>query len=596
MTVTEQTPGSTAGGQLDPNEALMQFLYRAPIGLLQIQADGVIEMINPMSARLLMPLSSNGSLDNLFDVLGTVAPQLRQMVLAFNEASGSICDAMRVETPASGDDNRPLQVLSVSLLKLDESRLMAMVNDVTSEALREQSVLNARLGEAARLDKVTRMPNRTSLREFVERAIERQGEDPSRQFSVLFMNCDRFRQINDSLGHAAGDQVLAQIARRLQTIVHPSDGEDFGRGSERMAGRLGSDEFVVVLCDANSESGVCAVAQNILDALSLPYRVQDRESRLSVSMGIVLVAASNQDADTVLQEASIAMVEAKRSGGARFVRFEPSMHERAARRGELENDLHRAIVERQFFVVYQPVVALQQAGDEACRPPYSAGVEALVRWHHPVRGVVPPVEFVGVAEECGAIGALGEFVLSTACHQFVAWQTELGRTAPRLLAVNLSRAQLNDDGFVAMVSRLLKQSGMPPRQLQLEVTESLAAQDESVRAKLRELKALGITLALDDFGTGYSSLSSLHQLPVDTVKIDRSFVCEAVTSPHHRVLIEATVRVAASLSMGTVAEGVETDAQANVVRSLGCEKGQGYLFSKPLRAEDLAAWLSNSDQ
>jgi len=304
----------------------------------------------------------------------------------------------------------------------------------------------------------------------------------------------------------------------------------------------------------------------------------------------------NVDADVVLQESSIAMVEAKRSGGGRRVRFEAYMHERAALRGELENDLRRGILDNQLFVVYQPVVALQPLADRVSCPPHAAGVEALVRWLHPVKGIVSPVDFIGVAEECGAIGALGEFVLATACRQFVAWQSDLGRLAPRLLAVNLSRAQLNDDGFVATVIRVLRESGMNPAQLQLEVTESLAAQDEVVQARLQELKALGLTLALDDFGTGYSSLSSLHQLPVSTVKVDRSFVSEAVNSAHHRVLIEATVRVAASLDMGTVAEGIETEEQATLVRALGCDKGQGYLYSKPLAANDLVTWLASNDR
>ena len=221
----------------------------------------------------------------------------------------------------------------------------------------------------------------------------------------------------------------------------------------------------------------------------------------------------------------------------------------------------------------------------------AAGVEALVRWQHPVRGVVGPLDFIGVAEQCGLICALGDFVLATACRQFVAWQRTLGARAPRLLAVNLSRAQLAQPGWVARVQALLHSTGMAPAQLQLEVTESLAAQDACVQDTLHALKALGLSLALDDFGTGYSSLASLHLLPVDVVKIDRSFVSQADSSAHHRVLIEATVRVAQSLGMATVAEGIETGAQATVVRQLGCDKGQGYLFSKPLAADAVAGWL-----
>jgi EAL domain-containing protein (putative c-di-GMP-specific phosphodiesterase class I) len=288
--------------------------------------------------------------------------------------------------------------------------------------------------------------------------------------------------------------------------------------------------------------------------------------------------------------------------------FDPAMRERAVRRGDIESELRRALAESQLYVEYQPVVELQGAAGDIAQAgcagdiPQSvcaadiaqsgcAGVEALVRWRHPTRGVVPPLEFIGVAEECGLIGALGHFVLSTACRQFVAWQQQLGALAPRQLAVNLSRGQVGEAGFVESVKAVLRDSGMTPAQLQFEVTESLAVQDEALQEALRELRAIGLKLALDDFGTGYSSLASLHLLPVDTIKIDRSFVNEVVESQHHRVLIEATVRVAESLQLGTVAEGIETLAQADALRRLGCRKGQGYLFSRPLAPAALSQWL-----
>jgi len=225
-----------------------------------------------------------------------------------------------------------------------------------------------------------------------------------------------------------------------------------------------------------------------------------------------------------------------------------------------------------------------------------AGLEALVRWQHPLRGVVPPLEFIGIAEECGLIGALGSFVLGTAVRQLERWRVELGARAPRWVAVNLSRGQLQEPGFVAAVQALLADSGLPPHCLQLEVTESLAAQDAAVQGVLRQLKGLGVTLALDDFGTGYSSLASLQQFPVDVVKIDRSFTSQVDTSVHHRVLVQATVMVASSLGMTTVVEGVETESQAALVRELNCDKGQGYLFSRPLDADALSAWLQTAPE
>jgi EAL domain-containing protein (putative c-di-GMP-specific phosphodiesterase class I) len=282
------------------------------------------------------------------------------------------------------------------------------------------------------------------------------------------------------------------------------------------------------------------------------------------------------------------MVEAKRAGGARHQVFEAAMRERAERRAGIEAELRQALVEEQLFVVYQPVVGLRPDGGTD----HAAGVEALVRWRHPLRGIVPPVEFIAVAEECGLIGAVGDFVLERSCRDFMEWRARLGAAAPRMIAVNLSRAQLGQPGWIDSVRRVLQLTGIAPEQLQLEVTESLAAQDHAIQERLHELKALGIQLALDDFGTGYSSLSSLHLLPVDTVKIDRSFVSQADTSHHHRVLIEATVKVAQSLGMKTVAEGIETQSQADVVRAQSCAKGQGYFYSRPLESGALLAWLA----
>jgi diguanylate cyclase (GGDEF)-like protein len=430
------------------------------------------------------------------------------------------------------------------------------------------------------------------VHERIAQAIKDVAANPGQDFVVLFINCDRFRQVNDALGHAAGDELLGLMANRLRSSLRRRPRGELDQGSSELAARLGGDEFFVLLNGLRSGDDAHAVAQRLVDEMGQPYGLRGQQLRCGVSIGLVLCGQATGDADGLLQDASIAMVEAKRAGGGRFCVFEPAMRERAARRSSVESDLRMALSQRQLFVVYQPVVGLQGVGEGIDR---SAGVEALVRWLHPQRGVVAPMEFIGVAEECGLITALGEFVLDTACRQFVAWQTTLGARAPRLLAVNLSRGQLQP-GFIASVERVLLASGMNPAQLQLEVTESLAAQDESVRACLVGLKALGLTLALDDFGTGYSSLASLHLLPVDTVKIDRSFVSEAVTSAHHRVLIEATVRVARSLNMRTVAEGIETTGQAAVVRSLGCQKGQGYLFSKPLQAAELAQWLAGDGE
>ncbi|MDB5919881.1 MAG: GGDEF-domain containing protein [Massilia sp.] len=577
---------------VDAYEALVQFLYRAPIGLVQISLDGTIEMLNPMSSNLLMPLAPDANLQNLFDVLATVAPQLASMASGFGAPSGVICESLRIDVGQSaGAAAGPgPKYLSISLLKLDDNRLMAALGDATGEMQREQETLARRLNSAARIDGLTQMPNRWAAMEQI--AISMAPPDAAARdgFAVLFLNCDRFKQINDTLGNAAGDQMLTMIAERMRGALRPpSDRIAVGTGPAQMAARIGGDEFVVVLDGMRRPGDAESVALRLLDAIGRPYEVAGHKISCNVSMGIVLGAEASGDADAVLRDASIAMVQAKRAGGARHVLFETSMRERAAQRGDIEVDLRIALQENQLFVVYQPVVGLIDSG----RIDYAAGVEALVRWQHPARGVVSPVEFIPVAEECGLIGALGDFVLGRACADFVAWQAKLGRSAPQLLAVNLSRAQLAQPRWIDTVAGILASTGMRAEQLQLEVTESLAAQDQQVQERLHELKALGIKLALDDFGTGYSSLASLHLLPVDTVKIDRSFVSQGDTSHHHRVLIEATVKVAQSLGMDTVAEGIETEAQAAVVRELRCHKGQGYLFSKPLPASALVQWLAD---
>jgi EAL domain-containing protein (putative c-di-GMP-specific phosphodiesterase class I) len=393
---------SSSASPAAADDNLMNFLHRAPLGLVHLAPDGAVAAINPMAASLLMPLSPAGRLKNLFAALSEIAPQLQRLASDFPAVSGTVCEAVRV--PLIGQPNsRVAQNLFIGLFKLNATRFVATV----------------------------------------------------------------------------------------------------------------------------SEANVDSVRQN-----------------------------------------------------------------RTASRNGLEGELRQALEDKQLFVQYQPVVSLRREGSSLGATDRSAGVEALVRWNHRIRGAVSPLEFIGVAEECGLIGALSDFVLDTACRQFVRWQTELGASAPRRLAVNLSCGQLAHPRFVATVRDILAANDMMPSQLQLEVNESLAARDEAVQARLRALKDLGLTLALDNFGTAQSSLANLHRLPVDLVKIDRSIVSEAVDNAHTRVLIDATVRVASSLHMRTAAEGIETEAQLAVVRQLGCDSGQGFFFSEAVSPANLAQWLA----
>lgn len=473
-------------------------------------------------------------------------------------------------------------MLSGAVVARDELGQVISVAGV-SQDINAQKRFEEQLRQNARTDGLTKMPNRAVVLERVRQAIDRSAAQPGYQFAVLFMDFDRFKQVNDTLGHGAGDELLRQIAQRLEQSLRPGDAYTRSSDLSQLAARIGGDEFVVVLDDIRGDLDAEVVAARLLDVLAQPYDLGANRVNSSVSIGIVTSTHAAQDVETVLRDADIAMYEAKRGGRGRYVMFEPAMHKRVRDDVSLENDLRQALPNHELFVVYQPLVDL---GDGRL-----AGMEALIRWRQPQRGLVSPVTFIPVAEACGLIGQIGQFVLRTACAEFASLQERLGVLAPPTLSVNLSRAQLREEALVADIGHVLRVNGMEPGQLQLEITESLAAQDNLVQAKLRDIKALGVTLALDDFGTGYSSLSCLHELPIDTVKIDRAFVSVAQHSAYHRVLIEATILMAETLGMSTVAEGIETQDQAALMKALRCGKGQGYLFSKPLTASELAGWI-----
>jgi diguanylate cyclase (GGDEF)-like protein/PAS domain S-box-containing protein len=445
-----------------------------------------------------------------------------------------------------------------------------------------QKELEEQLRQSARTDSLTRLPNRVELLNRIHVSIQRARQQPGYCFAVLFMDFDRFKQVNDTLGHSVGDELLRQIAKRLEDSLRPGDAFVQTSDFSQMAARIGGDEFVVLLDNIRGDLDAQVVASRLLEVLAEPYQIGAHRVNSTASIGIVTTAHMAEDPDSVLRDADIAMYEAKRQGRGRYELFEPSMRKRVHDDVELENDLRQAVDKGEIHVVYQPMIELASGR--------LVGMEALARWLHPQRGLVSPLAFIPVAEATGMIGRLGEFVLTTACHELVRLRALLGERAPQTVSVNLSRAQLRQAGFAAKLSELLYSAGLAPNALMLEVTESLAAQDEGMQLILREIRALGVSLSLDDFGTGYSSLSCLHELPVNQVKIDRSFVSQAVRSDYHRVMIDATISMARTLGLQTVAEGIETIEQAELMARLGCGKGQGYLYSRPLAAQDLEQW------
>ena len=426
-------------------------------------------------------------------------------------------------------------------------------------------------------DSLTGLPNRELFLDRLEHAVERSKRHKDFRFAVLTLDIDRFNAVNDSLGQAIGDEVLVTIARRLETCVR---GED-------TVGRLGGDEFVALLESISDDSDGSRVAERMRRALSEPITTADGEVFLSASIGIVLSSATTEDAAQLIQHANIATSRAKMAGRDRCEMYDRAMHAKALKRLRTETDLRHAVERNEFQLYYQPLVSLKTGR--------ITELEALLRWHHPERGIVPPLDFIPLAEETGLIVPIGSWVLKEACRQMCDWQREFPHTAgdePLALSVNLSVKQFAQRGFVEHVAEIIRESGLDPRSLKLEITESFVIDDaRGTRGMLEELRKLGVQIYLDDFGTGYSSLAYLHTLPLDAIKIDRSFVMGMEAGPTQLQLVHTVRALAHNIGVVAVAEGVETEAQLRTLRALGCESAQGYLFSKPVAADAISVLL-----
>ena len=425
-----------------------------------------------------------------------------------------------------------------------------------------QRRLEDELRQQAYRDSLTPLPNRALFMERLTEALRR-SEPSGANLAVLLLDLDDFKTVNDSLGHVAGDRLLIRVANRLLECLRDTD----------TAARLGGDEFVVLLDDPADPDEAMAVADRILEAISLPMLIEGRMVTVQASLGIAL-AHNAANARDLLRNADLAMYAAKREGGARCRVFEPDMHSGALARLELKADLERAIERGELVLHYQPIVCL--------RTLRIVSVEALVRWQHPTRGLVAPLEFIPLAEETGLIDRLGEFVIESACRQALSWRQTIRGGDDLTVSVNLSPRQLSDPALVGRVRQVLADTGLPPAALVLELTESALA-EPSVDAVgvLEQLSQLGVRLALDDFGTGYSSLSRLDRCPLDIVKVDKSFVDRIDQGTGDAALLEAMLQLAGALRLQVVAEGIETKTQLARLQNLGCALGQGYLLARP---------------
>jgi len=485
----------------------------------------------------------------------------------FSDVCGLPGHPMPRDLPLRRKDGTICQLESVFNNLLDESNVAGVV--VTARDVTERRVLEDQLAHQAFHDSLTGLANRTLFADRVERALGR-GVRRQNLFAVLFIDLDDFKTVNDSLGHAAGDELLVTVARRIESCLRPED----------TCARLGGDEFAVMIENISEPDGAVIVARRILDAMAGPLSIFGSEVTAQGSVGIAL-GTGEQTTSEILRSADLAMYRAKGEGKGRYALYEPSMHEGVIERLALKADLQRAVVADEFDVHYQPIVALQSGS--------IAGVEALLRWRHPERGLVLPGEFIDLAEETGLILPLGRLVLHRACEQVARWRSvghaDLG------VSVNISAKQLSSRLLPSEVTSALDESSLDPSALTLEITESVLLDSQVVIGRLEDLRALGVRIAIDDFGTGYSSLNYLRSFPVDTLKIAKAFVDELGSSPEQERLVAAIVRMGSTLGLETVAEGIEEESQRDRLRALRCGFGQGYFFSRPVPADELAPLL-----
>jgi diguanylate cyclase (GGDEF)-like protein len=447
---------------------------------------------------------------------------------------------------------------------------VSLQNGRLEDSLAAVTELKEELRYQALHDSLTMLANRALFREKVQRAIER-CRDRIRFVAVLFLDLDDFKVVNDSLGHAAGDQMLIAVAGRLQGACRPSD----------TVARLGGDEFAVLVEDITDTSEALAVAERIGEKLNAVFSIEGKKVSTRASIGIAF-AEHNEDPDQLLRNADAAMYAAKRNGKGGYQVFQSSMHTEVNKRLELRHDLKEAIARKELTLSYQPIVDLRSGRITA--------LESLIRWNHPERGDIPPSQFIPFAEETGLIGPIGRWVLREACHQVRGWEQIAGGSAsPIRVAVNLSPAQLTDEGLVDEVRETLMEEGVPADRLVFEITETVMMQT-SIR-KLKELKELGVLLAIDDFGTGYSSLSYLDRLPVDIVKVDKSFTARLGFANEVPQLVKTVVQLGEALGLDTIVEGIESIEQYEQIKRLGCLHGQGFLFAEPLSSKAIGALL-----
>jgi diguanylate cyclase (GGDEF)-like protein len=442
--------------------------------------------------------------------------------------------------------------------------IVASLRDVT-----ERQADQEKLKHGAYHDALTDLANRSAFTEHLHRAIAKQERHVGWSFAVLFLDLGRFKVVNDSLGHIAGDRLLVQVAQRLLSALRSSD----------VAARLGGDEFAILIEDVDSREAIVRVAERILRVFSRPFSLEGSEIFTSASVGIAISSPDYREPNDLLRDADTAMYRAKSQGSGKFAIFDTHMHERILGQLQMEMDLRRAVERNELLLHYQPLVELQSG--------MVTGFEALVRWNHPERGLVMPGDFIPLAEETDLIAGIGWWVLHEACRWMRSWQIESTISRRLSINVNLSARQFMQPDLVEQIRSTLQETGLDARCLKLEITESTIVENaEKAIEMLSRLREMDVQLHVDDFGTGYSSLAYLHRFPIDALKIDRTFVQNLGKSEEALEISRAIIALALNMGMDPIAEGIETSEQLEILRSLGCSMGQGYLFSRPLPAAE----------
>jgi diguanylate cyclase (GGDEF)-like protein/PAS domain S-box-containing protein len=554
------------------NEARFEALVRHSTDVITIvDLDGIIRYVSPTITQIFghQPTELEGK-----RLAELVHPDDVPRTLSFFT---SVLPRGAVTTPAEWRMRhrdggwRDVDVIGTNLL--DEPTVRGIV--LNTRDISERKALQAELQHQAFHDMLTGLANRALFLDRVDHALMR-ARRHSQTIAVIFLDLDNFKTVNDSLGHAQGDMLLVHTAERMKTAVRTAD----------TIARFGGDEFAILIEDALDNDAPMIAVQRVLDCMRSPFHLEGKEVFVSASIGIA-VADPDHSASDLLRNADMAMYIAKQSGKGRFCRFEPRMHTEALERLELEGDLRHAIDRGEFTLRYQPIVTLQTGA--------IAGVEALVRWNHPTRGMLSPLTFIPLAEETGLIVPLGRWVVREACRQAVGWQPLRHASEPLTLTINISGHQLQGEHVVEDVRSALVDSGLDPRQLVLEITESvLMQQSETILERLHALKALGVRLAIDDFGTGYSSLGYLQRFPIDILKIDKTFVDDVGRGDGNSALARAVIALGDTLQLETIAEGIELKQQLSGLQDLGCQLGQGFFFDRPIEPADIEFALRNA--